>query len=464
MESSSVRAAVGPAWTAMGRSMEGVKDMRTQVLPPLPEVLTNLEKLPEFFEDPDPVQHSDVFPSFSGLKPLMLRRRGDASVPVAAAPQRFLDRPRSLRVGVILAGEQSCLPSYPTNVVAGLYRGLKALSPGARLVGFVNGPRGFLEGKFKEITENQVKKDMNQGSWRLLGHGSCRDGSYSKENRMEEAQVAAEVSMRLWQTQDGDLAILLGRAMAGKGNQQPGSMTVDQQGSPAPKRKVPDPENLALSIDMIREAIRGELKDAMTDLKQEMLECLEKGGGAASSTAGSTVAPGKTQRKPALIMGGWDPGQEAAATKEAATDILRSVEAPIPTDGLFVPGVRRGYAILPIDDRVGESFEQRRQRVQEVISKVRGANLHLGQRPDGTPRTAELYLTAGGDIGALQMEFSTGTAWVHNAKICSATAPRPGGTEEAGPGWVDITAIAAATKSTKEAIDALWSPLKAEII
>ena len=147
------------------------------------------------------------------------------------------------------------------------------------------------------------------------------------------------------------------------------------------------------------------------------LECLEKGGGAASSTAGSTVAPGKTQRKPALIMGGWDPGQEAAATKEAATDILRSVEAPIPTDGLFVPGVRRGYAILPIDDRVGESFEQRRQRVQEVMSKVRGANLHLGQRPDGTPRRVwiamsqpperrrrarlaakvkRLYLTAGG--------------------------------------------------------------------
>eukprot|EP00439_Symbiodinium_sp_Y106_P054591 s2522_g7.t1 len=53
-------------------------------------------------------------------------------------------------------------------------------------------------------------------------------------------------------------------------NQQPGSMTVVLQGSPAPKRKVPDPENLALSIDVIREAIRGELKDAMADLKQEM--------------------------------------------------------------------------------------------------------------------------------------------------------------------------------------------------
>ena len=58
--------------------------------------------------------------------------------------------------------------------------------------------------------------------------------------------------------------------MAGKGNQQQSLMTVDQQGSPAPKRKVPDPENLAMSIDVIREAIRGELKDGMTDLKQEM--------------------------------------------------------------------------------------------------------------------------------------------------------------------------------------------------
>ena len=192
------------------------------------------------------------------------------------------------------------------------------------------------------------------------------------------------------------------------------------------------------------------------------------------------MAPGETQRKPALIIGGWDPDQEAALTKEAATDILRSVEAPIPTDGMFVPGVRRGYAILPIDDRMGESFEQRRQRIREVIAKVRGANLHLGQRPDGTPRRVwiamsqppdrrrrarlaakvkRLFLTAGGDIGELQMEFSTGTAWVRNVK----TAPRPGGTEEAGPGWVDIAAIVTATKSTKEAIDALWSPLKAEI-
>ena len=173
------------------------------------------------------------------------------------------------------------------------------------------------------------------------------------------------------------------------------------------------------------------------------LECLEKGGGAASSTAGSTVVPGETQRKPALIIGGWDPDQEAAATREAATDILRSVEAPIPD---------RWAVCARSPPRLCDSTHRRScggklRTTPPASSKVRGANLHLGQRPDGTPRRVwiamsqpperrrrarlaakvkRLYLTAGGDIGALQMEFSTGTAWVHNAKICSATAP-PGG-------------------------------------
>ena len=175
-------------------------------------------------------------------------------------------------------------------------------------------------------------------------------------------------------------------AMTGKGGHVE-NMTVDQQGTPAPKRKVPDAENMALSIDVIREAITGELKEAMSDFKQELwgfgrridkvenqvtkqmqqtvnfldemtgkhaahgdvlqqlqeasrevnarLERLEKGGGG-SSTAGSTVAPTEHSRRPALVIGGWNPDQEASATKEAAMDILRSVEAPINLDAIFV--------------------------------------------------------------------------------------------------------------------------------
>ena len=211
----------------------------------------------------------------------------------------------------------------------------------------------------------------------------------------------------------------------------------------------------------VKHAAQGEVLQQLQEANREVtfrLERREKGGRAGSSTAGSTMAPGETQRKPALIIGGWDPDQEAALTKEAATDILRSVEAPIPTDGMFVPGVRRGYAILPIDDRVGESFEQRRQRIQEVIAKVRGANLHLGQRPDGTPRRVwiamsqppdrrrrarlaakvkRLFLTAGGGISE---SFRWSSAPARPGCATSRSAPprprAPGGRKRQGlDGW-----------------------------
>ena len=130
------------------------------------------------------------------------------------------------------------------------------------------------------------------------------------------------------------------------------------------------------------------------------------------------MAPGETQRKPALIIGGWDPDQEAALTKEAATDILRSVEAPIPTDGMFVPGVRRGYAILPIDDRMGESFEQRRQRIQEVIAKVRGANYTLANDPMAHP--AEY-----GSPCHSRRTDGAGHAWPRRSR--DSSSPRGGG-------------------------------------
>ncbi|CAE7690139.1 unnamed protein product [Symbiodinium sp. CCMP2592] len=294
-----------------------------------------------------------------------------------------------------------------------------------------------------------------------------------------------------------------GSAMA---NAQGNEMPVDQAGNSPTKRRAADQgEGLASHLDVIREAIRGELKDALSEVKQDIrgfaarvdnvesqvtrkmqqtinllddmtqkythqgdilqqlqeankevnlrLERLEKGGG--SSTAGSTIAPSDSARKPALIIGGWDPDAPAADTKDAVLDVLKSVEAPIDTTTLFVPGVRRGYAILPIDEPMGETFEQRRTRVQEVISKPPDRR----RRARLAAKVKRLYLT----LGALQMEFSTGSAWVNSVKVCSATAPRPGGTEEAGPGWVDIAAIAKATRTTKEATAATWSPLKAEI-
>ncbi|CAE7546588.1 unnamed protein product, partial [Symbiodinium necroappetens] len=220
------------------------------------------------------------------------------------------------------------------------------------------------------------------------------------------------------------------------------NMAVDHVGTSPQKRRVgdvaPAEGGQPLTLDLIREAIRGEIKSAVGGFRDDVqavvagvdnvesqvttkmqqtinlledmtgkyhyqqdvlkqlqeanrevqarLERLEKGGGASSIAGGSTAPPSEQGRQPALIIGGWDPEQEAHETKEAVEDILKSMQAPISTGGLFVPGIRRGYAILPIPENPGETAESRRSRIQEVISKVRGANVILGERRDGGTR------------------------------------------------------------------------------
>ncbi|CAE7908808.1 hypothetical protein AK812_SmicGene18242 [Symbiodinium microadriaticum] len=314
------------------------------------------------------------------------------------------------------------------------------------------------------------------------------------------------------------------------------------EGASPQKRRAAEQPAPNLSLDAIREAIRGEVQTALGGVREDLrtfagrvdhvenqvtqkmqqtinlledmtgkytahgeilkqlqeanrefqtrLETLEKnGGGAGSTTAGSTIGqPSDGGRQPALVIGGWSPDQDARETRQAAEDILRSVEAPIDLGGMFVPGIRRGYAILPINEPPGESAEARRARVQDVISRVRAANVQLGTRQDGgirkvwiaisqppekrrrarlAAKVKRLYLTLGGDKNNLEMEYSSGSAWVtkggQSVKVCSATASRPPGGEEAGPGWVDLGAIAQALRCTKDAVAKEWSPLKAEI-
>ena len=309
----------------------------------------------------------------------------------------------------------------------------------------------------------------------------------------------------------GDLVYLAytGDAMSGTGSGMQTDLPTVEGASPQ-KRRAPEQPSTDLSLDAIREAIRGEVQTALGGVREDLrtfagrvdhvenqvtqkmqqtinlledmtgkynahgeilkqlqeankefqlrLETLEKNGGG-STTAGSTAGHlSDGGRQPALVIGGWSPDQDARDTKQAAEDILRSVEAPIDLGGMFVPGIRRGYAILPINELPGESPEARRARVQDVISRVRAANVQLGARPDGGIRRAwiaiskppekrrrarlaakvkRLYLTMGGDKNNLEMEYSSGSAWLtqggHSVKVCSATASRPPGGEDAGP-------------------------------
>ena len=100
------------------------------------------------------------------------------------------------------------------------------------------------------------------------------------------------------------------------------------------------------------------------------LQALEARG-SASVTTPSTPAPGK---KPALVLGGWDPDTAAETMLDLAKTFIRELRLDVDTDEMFVPGVRRGFAILPYGARPGESNLEMRQRLQAALAKVRAAN------------------------------------------------------------------------------------------
>ena len=72
------------------------------------------------------------------------------------------------------------------------------------------------------------------------------------------------------------------------------------------------------------------LANRIVDLEAR-LQALETGGG---------------NRKPALIIGGWDPDQPGEETLGKAQDVIRELQLDIDATEAFVPGKRRGYPSL----------------------------------------------------------------------------------------------------------------------
>eukprot|EP00435_Cladocopium_sp_Y103_P060019 s1938_g21.t1 len=164
------------------------------VVPPLPGVFGNLQDAPKFLEDPESFKHADLFPVFAGLKPLILRPQGSASgqpAQVSNLPRKAGDFALTPSQGLGMATR--CFDPFQDTVIVGLHECLLALNPGSKLIGFLGGPEGLLQGRCKELTAKEINASLNLGSWKLLSHGSCRDGSYEKERRKEEAIAAAKV-------------------------------------------------------------------------------------------------------------------------------------------------------------------------------------------------------------------------------------------------------------------------------
>lgn len=100
-----------------------------------------------------------LFPNTYGLPEIVFEKD---SVSGTAKP---------INVGVILSGGQA---PGGHNVISGLFDGIKAINKDSRLYGFLMGPGGLVDHKYKELTSEIIDEYRNTGGFDIIGSGRTK--------------------------------------------------------------------------------------------------------------------------------------------------------------------------------------------------------------------------------------------------------------------------------------------------
>ena len=82
----------------------------------------------------------------------------------------------------------------------------------------------------------------------------------------------------------------------------------------------------------------------------------------------------------------------AASTLEAAKAMVAQLRLDIDFEEAFVPGIRRGYDIVPYTARSGEAESCLQERLRGAMARVRQANVLTATRT-AAPSAQFLYLS-----------------------------------------------------------------------
>ena len=195
------------------------------------------------------------------------------------------------------------------------------------------------------------------------------------------------------------------------------------------------------------------------------LEMLEgKFATAAFSGSSTKTSDGDPNPRPAIVVGGWDSDQSAEDTLRRVKQHLSELRCDLDLAEAFVPGIRRGFAIVPIAARSGEPTADFRRRVPDALQAVREAKVITGERPQRgrtimwaamsesperrrraqfARKVKRLILETSGDRRLLEVEFGTVNVWYAKTEIiASAVITAPPDADKAGAGWLSISALA----------------------
>lgn len=90
---------------------------------------------------------------------------------VEFAPAKEVKEYAPINVGVILSGGQA---PGGHNVICGLFDELKKQNPNSKLYGFLMGPSGLVDHKYKELTAEVIDKYRNTGGFDMIGSGRTK--------------------------------------------------------------------------------------------------------------------------------------------------------------------------------------------------------------------------------------------------------------------------------------------------
>ena len=90
---------------------------------------------------------------------------------VEFAPAKEVKEYAPINVGVILSGGQA---PGGHNVICGLFDELKKQNPKSNLYGFLMGPSGLVDHKYKELTAEVIDKYRNTGGFDMIGSGRTK--------------------------------------------------------------------------------------------------------------------------------------------------------------------------------------------------------------------------------------------------------------------------------------------------
>ena len=96
-----------------------------------------------------------------------------------------------INVGVILSGGQA---PGGHNVICGLFDALKRLNPANKLYGFILGPGGLVDHKYKELTADIIDEYRNTGGFDMIGSGRTK---LEKEEQFEKGlEILRELNIK----------------------------------------------------------------------------------------------------------------------------------------------------------------------------------------------------------------------------------------------------------------------------